>query len=126
MGEPVFLREAQGLTIDEIARLSGAGLSASGDKRLTGIAALDTASPRDLSFFEHVIHVSSARLTDAGACLTTAALATELPAHVVPLVVAQPYPAFVTVARAMFPGSLRPSSLARAGSVDGAHIDPAA
>jgi len=40
--------------------------------------------------------------------------------------VAEPYAAFVTVARAMFPGSLRPSSLAAAGSVEGAHIDATA
>jgi UDP-3-O-[3-hydroxymyristoyl] glucosamine N-acyltransferase len=126
MGEPIFLREAQGLTIDEIARLAGARLSTSDDTRLSGIAALETASPHDLSFFERIIHVSLARMTEAGACLTTAALAPELPPHVVPLIVAEPYAAFVTVARTMFPGSLRPSSLAAAGSVEGAHIDPAA
>jgi UDP-3-O-[3-hydroxymyristoyl] glucosamine N-acyltransferase len=126
MGEPIFLREAQGLTIDEIARLSGARLAALSDKRLTGIAALEYASPRDLSFFEHLSHAASARLTEAGACLTTAALAAELPRGVIPLVVAEPYRAFVEIARAMFPDRLRPSSLATAGSVEGAHIDPTA
>ncbi len=126
MGEAVFLREPQGLTIDEIARLSAASLAASSAKRLTGIAALEYASPRDLSFFEHLTDAASARLTEAGACLTTAELAAELPADVVRLVVAEPYRAFVEIARAMFPDSLRPSSLAPAGSVDGAHIDPTA
>jgi UDP-3-O-[3-hydroxymyristoyl] glucosamine N-acyltransferase len=126
MGEPVFLRESQGLTIDEIARLSGAVLSAPGDKLLTGIAAVEFASPHDLTFLDHPTHVGLARLTDAGACLTTQALAAELPSHVLPLIVAEPYPAFVMAARAMFPGSLRPSSLAPAGSVAGAYIDPTA
>jgi UDP-3-O-[3-hydroxymyristoyl] glucosamine N-acyltransferase len=126
MGEPVFLRESQCLTIDDIARLSGAALNAPGGKRLTGIAALEYASPYDLSFLEQSAHISSARLTDAGACLTTQALAAELPSNVVPLLVAKPYRAFVAVAREMFPGSLRPSSLAPAGSVAGAHVDPAA
>jgi UDP-3-O-[3-hydroxymyristoyl] glucosamine N-acyltransferase len=126
MDEPVFLREAQGLTVDEVARLSGAALSAPGGKRLTGIAALQNASPDDLSFLDHPADVSPARLTDAGACLTSEAFAAELPSHVVPLIVPEPYRAFVTAARAMFPGSLRPSSLAPAGSVEGAHIDPAA
>jgi UDP-3-O-[3-hydroxymyristoyl] glucosamine N-acyltransferase len=126
MGEPVFLRASQGLTIDEIARLTGATLSVSGERRLNGIAALDTASPNDLTFLEHARHGAAARLTRSGACLTTAALAAELPAEVVPLIVAEPYRAFVEAARALFPGSLRPSSLAEAGSVEGAHIDPAA
>lgn len=126
MGEPVFLRESQGLAIAEIARLAGAQVPANSDKRLTGIAALDLASPRDLSFLEQARHSGSARLTDAGACLTTAALAAELPPQVVPLIVAEPYRAFVTVARAMFPSSLRPSSLAPAGSIAGSQIDPTA
>jgi UDP-3-O-[3-hydroxymyristoyl] glucosamine N-acyltransferase len=126
MGEPVFLRESQGLTIDEIARLSGARIGTPSGLRLTGIAALDTASPRDLAFFDHAARASSARATEAGACLTTASLAAELPAAAVPLIVDEPYRAFVAVARAMFPDSLRPSSLAPGGSVEGAHIDPTA
>src|SRR5689334_3788135 len=112
MGEPVFLRASQGLTIAEIARLTGAGAAPSADRRLTGIAALETASPNDLSFLEHATYAASARVTQAGACLTTQALAAELPGNVVPLIVSAPYRAFVLAARAMFPGSLRPSSLA--------------
>jgi UDP-3-O-[3-hydroxymyristoyl] glucosamine N-acyltransferase len=42
------------------------------------------------------------------------------------LVVDEPYPAFIAVARAMFAGALRPSSLAPAGSLEGAHIDATA
>jgi UDP-3-O-[3-hydroxymyristoyl] glucosamine N-acyltransferase len=58
--------------------------------------------------------------------LTTAVLAKELPAHVTTLVVREPYRAFVLVARELFPGSLRPSSLSKPGEVNGAHIDPTA
>ncbi len=58
--------------------------------------------------------------------MTTAELAKELPAHVPALVVREPYRAFVMVARELFPHSLRPSSLAKAGEVAGAHVDPTA
>jgi UDP-3-O-[3-hydroxymyristoyl] glucosamine N-acyltransferase len=53
-------------------------------------------------------------------------LAKELPARVTALVVSQPFRAFVAVARALFPQSLRPSSLVAPGSIAGAHIDASA
>ena len=128
MSEPAFLRQSRGLTLAEIVALVGAAMPSSvgGDRRLTGIGALDSASPADLSFFESRNYADAARPTRAGACLTTAALAAGLPADTAPLVVAAPYQAFVTVARAMFPQALRPSSLAPAGSVAGAHVDKTA
>jgi UDP-3-O-[3-hydroxymyristoyl] glucosamine N-acyltransferase len=127
MSEPVFLRHSPGLTLAEIASLTGASAPAgASERRLVGIAALDRASPADLSFFDSGAHVSAARETDAGACLTTAALAGELPSHTLAVIVADPYPAFVTAASAMFPHALRPSSLAPAGSVEGAQVHPTA
>jgi UDP-3-O-[3-hydroxymyristoyl] glucosamine N-acyltransferase len=128
MSEPVFLRQSRGLTMAEIAELAGAPppppeIAA---RRLIGIAALDQASPTDLGFLESRNFAEAARASRAGACLTTAALATELPAGTVPLIVASPYRAFVTVARALFPQALRPSSLAPVGAVAGAHIDKTA
>jgi len=128
MSEPVFLRHARGLSIDEIAGLAGATAPAAAPhaRPISGIAPLDRASPTDLTFFDNRNFIDSARATHAGACLTSAALAKELPAGVAALVVREPYRAFVTVARAMFPHALRPSSLAPAGSVAGAHIDKTA
>jgi UDP-3-O-[3-hydroxymyristoyl] glucosamine N-acyltransferase len=93
---------------------------------VTGIGALDRASPADLSFLENRNFVDAARASRAGACLTTKALAEQLPPDTVPLIVAAPYRAFVGVARAMFPNALRPSSLAPAGSIAGAHVDKTA
>jgi UDP-3-O-[3-hydroxymyristoyl] glucosamine N-acyltransferase len=127
MSEPVFLRHSPGLTLAEIANLTGASVPpGASERRLTGIAALDRAAPGDLSFFDSGAHGRAARGTDAGACLTTAALAAELPAGTLPLIVAEPYRAFVATASAMFPHALRPSSLVPAGSVDGAQVHPTA
>ncbi len=68
----------------------------------------------------------AARVTRAGACLTTAALAGRLPARVARLIVAKPYRAFVEVARTLFPHSLRPSSLYDGAGPDDAHVHPQA
>ncbi|MCF8477192.1 MAG: UDP-3-O-(3-hydroxymyristoyl)glucosamine N-acyltransferase [Pseudolabrys sp.] len=128
MSEPVFLRDTPGLSLDEIVALTGAVApeAAKGTRRIVNVAPLDRASPADICFFDSKRFGSDAEKTHAGACLTSAPLAKELPAHVTALVVREPYRAFVQVARALFPQSLRPSSLAEPGSVAGAHIDPSA
>jgi UDP-3-O-[3-hydroxymyristoyl] glucosamine N-acyltransferase len=127
MSDPVFLRHSQGLTLAEIASLTGASVPAGADdRRMSGIAALDRASPTDLCFVDRATHAEASRGTDAGACLVTAALAGDLAPQTIPLIVAEPYPAFVTAARAMFPHALRPSSLTQPGAVAGAHVDPTA
>ena len=58
--------------------------------------------------------------------MTTAALAKLLPAQVPVLLTPVPYRAFVMVVRELFPHALRPSSLAEAGAVAGAHVHPTA
>ena len=123
MSEPVFLRHSHGLTLAEIASVTGASAPpGASERRLTGIAALDRASPDELSFFDRGAHAGAARDTNAGACLTTAALAGDLSASTVTLIVAEPYRAFVAAASAMFPHALRPSSLVPSGSVEGAQV----
>ncbi|HEY6832641.1 MAG TPA: UDP-3-O-(3-hydroxymyristoyl)glucosamine N-acyltransferase [Pseudolabrys sp.] len=128
MSEPVFLRRSEGLTLDEIASVAGAVAPATAPhaRRIGGIAPLDRASPSDLSFLDNKNYAPAARLTLAGACMTTAELAKELPPHVAAFVVREPYRAFVTVARAMFPQALQPSSLREPGEFAGAHVDPTA
>ncbi len=126
MNEPIFQRESHGLTIAEIASLVGARFAGAGDRWLSGIAALENASPDDLTFFDRGSQEKSARSTDAGACLTTDAFARNLPTHTTRLLVAEPYSAFVEVARGMFAGVLRQSFLALPGSVEGAHVDATA
>ena len=124
MSEPVFLRDTRGLTLDEIVALTGASTPAAFPRlrRIFNVAPLDRASPRDIGFLDNKRFSADATKTMAGACLTSAALAGGLPARVTALVVAEPYRAFVQVARALFPQSLRPSSLAAPGATAGAHI----
>jgi UDP-3-O-[3-hydroxymyristoyl] glucosamine N-acyltransferase len=127
MSEPIFLRHSGGLTLDDIAALCGAAIKvAPHTRRIVNIAPLDRAAPGDLTFLDHQRYAEPASATFAGACLTTAALAKRLAPHVAVLVVAEPYAAFVKVARELFPHSLRPSSLAEPGDFSGATIDPTA
>jgi UDP-3-O-[3-hydroxymyristoyl] glucosamine N-acyltransferase len=124
MSEPLFLRYAGGLTLGEIAKLIGAEEPPSTicAHRISDVAALDRASPRDIAFFEKKSLAAVAATTHAGACLTTSALAKTLPGRVAPLIVREPYKAFVQVARALFPHALRPSSLYEGRVIPGAHV----
>lgn len=128
MSEPVFLRETRGLSLDEIVALTGASApdASARARHIMNVAPLDRASPADIAFFDNKRFVDAAAKTHAGVCLTNAALAKELPARVTALTVREPYRAFVLVARALFPQSLRPSSLAKPGATAGAHVHPSA
>ena len=114
--------------LDEIAALTGAKLASqpSHSRRIVNVAPLDRAAPCDLTFFDNKKFGAAAAATHAGACLTTVALAKELPARVAVLTVKDPYRAFVVAARELFPQALRPSSLAEPGAIVGAHVDKSA
>jgi UDP-3-O-[3-hydroxymyristoyl] glucosamine N-acyltransferase len=128
MNDPVFQRHTRGLTLTEIAALAGVtsppGLPPA--RRICDVAPLDRAGPADISFLDNKNYTAAAGATHAGCCLTTAALARHLPAHVAVFVVSEPYRTFVAVARELFPHALRPSSFAEPGEVAGAHVHPTA
>jgi UDP-3-O-[3-hydroxymyristoyl] glucosamine N-acyltransferase len=125
MTEPFFFDRGRGLTVREIAGLTGATPAAGADldRRITGIAALDRAAPDDLAFLDKPKYVAQLAASSAGVCLTTERFAKRAPGHVSVLCVAQPYRAFVEVTRALFPDAVRPSSLFEArGTVPGAFV----
>jgi UDP-3-O-[3-hydroxymyristoyl] glucosamine N-acyltransferase len=128
MNDPVFQRHARTLSLGEIAALTGAQMrpAALAARRINDVAALDRASPQAIAFFDSETYADAAAASHAGACLTTEALAKLLPERVAALLVTEPFQAFVDVARALFPGALRPSSLAEAGNIAGAQVHPSA
>src|SRR5262245_14274064 len=122
-----FFKPRPGLTLGEIAALTGAEPRAGAalDRRITGIAALDRATPRDLVFLDNPKYANQATTTAAGACLAADRLAGGVPERVSVLLAREPYRAFVEVARTLFPDALRPSSLFEASGVaPGAHVHP--
>jgi UDP-3-O-[3-hydroxymyristoyl] glucosamine N-acyltransferase len=129
MSAPFFFKRGAGLSLREIATLVGGEPRAGADldRRISAIAPLDRAGPSDLAFLESPKYAQQAATTVAGACLTTERFNDALPGRIGVLTVREPYRAFVEVARALFPDSLRPSSLFEAGAVaSGAHVHPSA
>ncbi|HEX2215307.1 MAG TPA: UDP-3-O-(3-hydroxymyristoyl)glucosamine N-acyltransferase [Xanthobacteraceae bacterium] len=117
------------LSVGEIAELTGAKPRAVAplDRRISGIAALDQAGPRDLSFADSPKYAYQLPDTRAGICLVAPRFAELAPACAAVLVSHEPYRAFVTVARRLFPETLRPSSLFAAEAVaSGAFVHPSA
>jgi UDP-3-O-[3-hydroxymyristoyl] glucosamine N-acyltransferase len=127
MSEPIFVTRGRTLTLEQIASLVGAEMpERAGGRAIDNVAALDTAGPSDLVFFDKPYFSAVAAKTNAGVCLTTKALASHLPSHVTVLIVREPYRAFVAVARDLFPQSLRPASLYEGVGATGAHVHPLA
>jgi UDP-3-O-[3-hydroxymyristoyl] glucosamine N-acyltransferase len=114
VSEPVFFKGGGGLTLRQIAELTGARPcpGAALDHLITNVAPLASAGPHDLAFLENAKYAEALKSTSAGACLMPERLATAAkPSSVTVLRVAEPYRAFVSVARTLFPDALRPSSL---------------
>jgi UDP-3-O-[3-hydroxymyristoyl] glucosamine N-acyltransferase len=129
MTEAFFFQPRSGLSLREIAALTGAKPQpgAELDRRITGIAALDRAAPSDLCFLDDAKFAAPASICEAGACLTLERLAHLLPGRVRLLYAAAPYRAFVEVSRKLYPDALRPSSLFEArGVAAGALVHPTA
>jgi UDP-3-O-[3-hydroxymyristoyl] glucosamine N-acyltransferase len=129
MAEPMFFKRSAGISVGDIAELTGASPHAGADhgRRVSDVATLDRAGPQDLTFFDSRKHADAAAATQADVCLTIEQLAGLVPKSVAVLTCSDPYRAFVTVARALFPGAMRPSTLFEpAGVAAGAHVHPSA
>ena len=117
------------LTIAQIAKLTGAKLPSgkTPERNIGNIAPLDSARSGDISFLEDAKLLGELAATHADACLMPERFAAAAPRRLVVLTTDRPYRAFVTVARALFPAALRPSSLFdRKGGAAGARVHPAA
>ena len=110
---PDFVKPDCELTTGEIAALTRAKLRDGdpADRRIRNIAPLDTAAASDLSFLDSSKYLGELAGTRAGACLITPRFAASAPRGLAVLETPQPYAAFVAVTRALFPATLRPSSL---------------
>jgi UDP-3-O-[3-hydroxymyristoyl] glucosamine N-acyltransferase len=129
MSEPLFFKRPSGLTLREIAELTGASPrpGAPPDRRVSDIAPLDRAGPCDLAFLDSPRYADDLAATNAGICLVAERYADRAPPRVAVLVAPQPYLAFVAAARKLYPDAARPSSLFEAGGIaPAAHVHPSA
>ena len=125
MTEPMFFKRNAGLTVSEIISLTGAvpRQGAILERRITNVAPLDRAGPHDLTFFDKIKFMSQLSATQTMVCLTSERMTAHVPPAISALCCADPYRAFVMVARVLFPDSMRPSSLFETrGVVPGAHV----
>lgn len=129
MTEPFFFSPAKTLTIADIVALTGAE-AADGvplDREIRDVATLDQAGAHDLAFLENPRYADQLGATRAGACLIAPRFRDRVPAGLAVLTARDPYGAFVEVARALYPASLRPASPFGAEGVSpGASIHPSA
>jgi UDP-3-O-[3-hydroxymyristoyl] glucosamine N-acyltransferase len=111
MDQHLFFDRPEPLTLAEIAALTGAVLAdpSLGHRRIEGLAVLDAAGPRHLTFLDGPKYLPQLQKCHAGACFVTARLESRVPPRTAALRVADPYRAFVEVARKVHPDSLRPT-----------------
>jgi UDP-3-O-[3-hydroxymyristoyl] glucosamine N-acyltransferase len=124
-----FFARAAALSVAEIVALTGAEPCEGADlsRRLTGIAPIDHAGAEDLTFVSEAKFADLLKSTRAGAVLTSERFATHAPEGVAVLRVRKPYDAFVAVARRIYQGALRPTSVfGTVGVSPGAMVHPSA
>ena len=73
MSEPIFFKRGGGMTVGEIAQLTGAEPSrgAQLERRIADVAQIDRAGPSDIVFLDRPQFAQHLATTHAGACLTT-------------------------------------------------------
>jgi UDP-3-O-[3-hydroxymyristoyl] glucosamine N-acyltransferase len=126
---PALRQSDHELTVADIAGRTGSKLKegAAAHRLIRNIASLDTAGVSDICFLEDSRHLQELAETRAGACLIAPRFAASAPPRLAVLLTEEPYRAFVSVARMLFPEALQPSSLFGAsGRADGARIHPSA
>ena len=129
MVQPTFFKKPPASALAEIAALTQAHLvdPTRAGHIITGLASFDVAGPIHLTFFDNPKYLNQLKATKAGACLVSSRFETEVPAHVAVLRVAQPFHAFVMIARQRHSDVLRPQSwVGNDGIAASAIIDPAA
>ncbi|MBR0717784.1 UDP-3-O-(3-hydroxymyristoyl)glucosamine N-acyltransferase [Bradyrhizobium liaoningense] len=129
MAQPTFFKKPPASALAEIATLTKAELvdpSRAGHV-ITGLASLDEAGPMHLTFFDNLKYADQLKATKAGACLVSPRFAAQVPAHVAILRTAQPFRAFVRIAREWHGDALRPQSwIGNDAIAPSAIIDPTA
>jgi UDP-3-O-[3-hydroxymyristoyl] glucosamine N-acyltransferase len=129
MAQPTFFEQPPLSTLAELAALTKADLAdaSRGGQQIRGLASLEEAGPMHLTFFDNLKYANQLASTKAGACLVSARFEASVPGHVAVLRAAQPFRAFVKIARQLHDDALRPQSwFGNAGIAPSAVIDPTA
>ncbi len=129
MAQPTFFATPPKSTLADIAARTKAHLAdpSRAGQEVRGLASLDEAGPMHLTFFDNLKYADQLAATRAGACLVSERFASRVPSHVAVLRAAQPFRAFVHLAREWHGDALRPMSwFGSDGIAPSAIIDPTA
>jgi UDP-3-O-[3-hydroxymyristoyl] glucosamine N-acyltransferase len=129
MAQPTFFEQPPSSTLADIAALTNACLvdASRGSQQISGLASLDEAGPRHLTFFDNLKYADQLASTMAGACLVSERFEARVPAHVAVLRAVHPFHEFVKIARELHSDALRPQSwFGNTGIAPSAIIDPTA
>lgn len=129
MTENRFFECSKSFTVGEIAFLIGAVPREGADlaRRISNVAPIERAGATDLAFVENAKFLPALVSTEAGAVLTNERYAHRAPSGVAVLQVRKPYPAFITIARELYQGALRPTSVSGTDGVSpAAFVHPSA
>lgn len=107
MADPRFYSVHGPFTLAELARITGARLSAGarGGARVRNVAPLETAGPDDISFLDNRLYLPAFVASKAGTCIVPPEAAPKAPAGMTLLVSDTPYKAYALVARAFYPSA---------------------
>lgn len=105
MTDKRFFAAREAMSLGEIARRIGAILADGVDEERTldGVAPLDAAGPRDLSFLDNPKYASVFETTRAGACIVHPRFAERAPRGLALLLSEQPYRAYAVAAQLFYP-----------------------
>ena len=110
MADTVFFERAGPFSLRDIAARTGVALAdeAAADREISGVAPLEAAGPRDLTFFDNPRYLDAFRATRAAACFAAPRYAEEAPSGTVLLLAREPYRAFAQAAALFHPDAMRP------------------
>jgi len=123
MADPRFFHRAGPFSLQALAAISDARLAdpASGGSVIDDVAPLETAGPRDVTFFANVKYADAFAVSRAGAAFVSSRMASRAPDGMALLIAGDPYKAFALAAQAFYP----PPPIV-AGRPPSAVIDPSA
>ncbi|HEU0150058.1 MAG TPA: UDP-3-O-(3-hydroxymyristoyl)glucosamine N-acyltransferase [Bradyrhizobium sp.] len=112
MAQPTFFEQPSPMTLAAIAAATKATLvdPSRGEQVIKGLASLDEAGPMHLAFFDNLKYADQLAAAHAGAVLVSPRFEARVPAHVAVLRNAQPFRAFVNLARELHADALRPQT----------------
>jgi UDP-3-O-[3-hydroxymyristoyl] glucosamine N-acyltransferase len=118
MADSRFFKRAGPFALEALAAASGARLgdSEEGARLIRDVAALETAGPDELSFFDNRKYLDAFLRSRAGAAFVDEEAAARAPSGMVPLVSDEPYKAYARAAQLFYPepavvGGRAPSAL---------------